>query len=108
MGMQLTRGQSLVMQHSSGSEHSPSPHMPLSHLPCMKILSAIKRKALLMADIVASAELGPCLKKHGIIDLRYGKRLLQQVRTTYSLSQAPHNDRPPKIQKRSSMLHATC
>lgn len=62
----------------------------------MAILRTIKRKALLLADLLASVPLKSFLKKHGIKDKRYGKRLEQQLRTTYSLAPAPRSGRPPK------------
>jgi hypothetical protein len=96
MGVQLARGQGLVMQQLSGNEHTPAPHTPIARLPCLKTLNAIKHQALLLAYIVASTDIGPFLKKHGIKDKRYGKRLVQQLRNTCSLSQAPRSDRPPK------------
>lgn len=61
----------------------------------MQIPPSIKRKALVLADLVARGPLLPLLRKYGIKDKRYGKRLERQLRTTFSLDPAPRSGRPP-------------
>ena len=60
----------------------------------MKVLKTVKRAAVFIADVLASVQLAPFLKKHSIKDKTYGKRLIEKLRTTYSLLPAPRQGRP--------------
>lgn len=88
----MGRGRGLGGQLWGASRHSPTQHPPIPRPPPMTVLQSIKRKALLLA----STNMAPFLKKHGIRDKRYSKRLEQQLRTTYSLQPAARSGRPPK------------
>lgn len=60
----------------------------------MKVLPQVKRAALFAADVLSSVDLKPFLKKHGIKDKLYSKRLVDRLRSTYSLQPAPRQGRP--------------
>lgn len=60
----------------------------------MKITSSVKRAALFVADVLSSVNLRPFLKKHGIKNKLYGKRLIEKLRTSCSLLPAPRRGRP--------------
>lgn len=62
--------------------------------PNMKITDTVKRSALFIADVLSSVSLGPMLKKHDIKDKRYVPRLVQKLRTKFSLAPAPRTGRP--------------
>lgn len=49
-----------------------------------------------MADVLASVAVGPFLKKWGIKDKKYKSRLIDKLRTQFSLAPAPRTGRPPK------------
>lgn len=87
-------------------QHSHAPAAPSPRQPRMSVLSGIKRKALLLADVVASIDLRPFLKKHGIKDKRYSARLVEQLRTTFSLQPAARSGRPRKYT--TEQLDAAC
>lgn len=60
----------------------------------MKVLPQVKRAALFVADVLSSVNLKPYLKKHNIKDKQYSKRLVDRLRTTFSLQPAPRQGRP--------------
>jgi hypothetical protein len=60
----------------------------------MKVTQSLKRAAIFVADVLHSVTLRPFLKKHGIKDKEYGKRLVHRLRTTFSLAPAPRSGRP--------------
>ena len=62
----------------------------------MPVLKSVKRAALVCADALSRVSLPPILKAHGIKDKRYGARLIQKLRTQFSLDPAPRSGRPPK------------
>lgn len=60
----------------------------------MKVLPQVKRAALFVADVLSTVNLKPYLKKHNIKDKQYSKRLVDRLRTTFSLQPAPRQGRP--------------
>lgn len=61
----------------------------------MKIAQSAKRAALFIADLLSTVPLSSFLKKHGIKDKKYKARLVEKLRTQYSLQPAPRTGRPP-------------
>ena len=60
----------------------------------MSQLQSVRRAALFVADVLASANLAPFLKKHNIKDKKYGQRLIDRLRTKHSLAPASRPGRP--------------
>lgn len=57
-------------------------------------LETVRRAALFVADVLSSVNLAPFLKKHHIKDKRYGWRLIDRLRSKFSLEPADRPGRP--------------